>query len=1081
MKKKFTYLPVLAFTLAFGLAVASCGGGSGDSTSSDTSTSTSTGGSSSSSDEGEVIVVTLNEETLSLDRWQDGVLEATVTSDGEEIDAAVTWSSSDPAVATVADGTVVPAGEGTAVITATYEGVSDTCTVTVADSGQLPQLQLSESELELIVGGNAITVDAQVIYLRETMEDAVVTYEIADTAVATVGDDGTVTPVAYGETTLTVQAQWKDVAAEYLTETIDVVVKDDVSVTIGGDAEVQIYERAVTVDEQSFSNTITLESTVVSAGEELPDAAVTWTSSNPSVATVENGKVTGVSEGETEITVSYDSGNEVYQSLPVTVTVLFPVLDKTEEIAAFDVDSGAASAALDAAAVFGAESGKTVEEVYDTEEPETNIYGENGFVMSGLIVGEREMVVRNDEYGYIVPVNVATKIIRTEEDLRNMQTLGGMEPTPMNVDNVDLTYYPYGGYFILANNIVASGSAAISALSSGHNGYRSVARPEMGFTGTFDGRGYVLSGFTFEQGGLFGDISDGAVIKNLGISDARLNGTQAAALGYSIRNARVSDVYIEATNVGSSDPYGNAAIARQSGTSVLLERVVVISSIVTGNGESAAFISNPMDPVTATACYAVYMTADTVQAPSVLKPENMTAVTGLTYEQTEGYTFTGIDSEGSFDAAGRIPVFRNVSLVSASEIAIDGGESFELADYLLTDYYTAEVGTLPEGISYDAGTGTFSAIANVAECSFTFTVVSSLNANIKAEIAVAVHALSVTDVPVEFAAEVDMGGGEDLTLTLPEGVVYNAQSAVEIGETDVSRFAAYDAEANTVTVDNEALTQSGYVDVYVYVGDFRYSYDGILFITKVINTEEDLKAMQTLGGAEATVVRIDNSDVTFYPWSGYFVLGADIAASSSDAYGAKNCNHNGYRAINAAGLGFSGTFDGRGHTISGFTLSAGGLFGDIFGGTVKNVNFADITLTGGSASVFGYAVRGANISDVYIEVTNVGSSDPWANGAIARHAGAGVTLKNVIVVSAIMPGNGECGIFAGRAWDPFTVDNVYAVIVDGTTATAGNSPQNITGVTVMNEADATADKFTGFDDSLWDLSGNIPKLKVIGA
>ena len=37
-------------------------------------------------------------------------------------------------------------------------------------------------------------------------------------------------PLDYGETTLTVQAQWKDVAAEYLTETIDVVVKDDVSV-----------------------------------------------------------------------------------------------------------------------------------------------------------------------------------------------------------------------------------------------------------------------------------------------------------------------------------------------------------------------------------------------------------------------------------------------------------------------------------------------------------------------------------------------------------------------------------------------------------------------------------------------------------------------------------------------------------------------------------------------------------------------------------------------------------------------------------------------------------------------------------
>ncbi len=87
---------------------------------------------------------------------------------------------------------------------------------------------------------------------------------------------------------------------------------------------------------------------------------------------------------------------------------------------------------------------------------------------------------------------------------------------------------------------------------------------------------------------------------------------------------------------------------------------------------------------------------------------------------------------------------------------------------------------------------------------------------------------------------------------------------------------------------------------------------------------------------------------------GYYVLAADIDVGS-DAYmgppGQKMKNvicsgHADYR-VNATFLaktdvGFTGTFDGRGHTISNLTTWLGGVFGYINHGTIKNTAFNNV-------------------------------------------------------------------------------------------------------------------------------------------
>lgn len=78
----------------------------------------------------DVTEVTLDKAELSLVEGQEAELKATVKPD-DATDKTVTWTSSDAAVATVADGKVKAVKAGTATITATVGGKSATCVITV--------------------------------------------------------------------------------------------------------------------------------------------------------------------------------------------------------------------------------------------------------------------------------------------------------------------------------------------------------------------------------------------------------------------------------------------------------------------------------------------------------------------------------------------------------------------------------------------------------------------------------------------------------------------------------------------------------------------------------------------------------------------------------------------------------------------------------------------------------------------------------------------------------------------------------------------------------------------------------------
>lgn len=154
-------------------------------------------------------------ETLALEAGESETLTLEYTTEKETTEEklaqaagklALSWTSSDEAVATVAgDGTVTAVAPGQADITAATEDgtLTASCSVTVGvgvtgvEAPETLELQLGETE--------SAALDAKAA--PETATGVAFTYASSDEAVATVDEKGTVTAVGEGECTIAVKAE----------------------------------------------------------------------------------------------------------------------------------------------------------------------------------------------------------------------------------------------------------------------------------------------------------------------------------------------------------------------------------------------------------------------------------------------------------------------------------------------------------------------------------------------------------------------------------------------------------------------------------------------------------------------------------------------------------------------------------------------------------------------------------------------------------------------------------------------------------------------------------------------------------
>ena len=261
--------------------------------------------------------ITLNKTTMELTEGDDVVLTATVLPE-DATNKKVTWISSDETVATVKDGKVTALKPGTAKITVKTEdgGKTAECQVTVvAKVYPVTGVTLDRTSAEL-TEGDELVLAVTVSPANATNKN--VTWISSDETVATV-KDGKVTALKPGTVKITVKTEDGGKTAECQ---LTVVAK--------------VYPvTGVTLDKTSAELTegdeLVLAATIAPAN--ASNKNVTWTSSDETVATVKDGKVTALKPGTVRIIVKTSDGGKTAECQVTVVAKVYPVtgvtLDKT--------------------------------------------------------------------------------------------------------------------------------------------------------------------------------------------------------------------------------------------------------------------------------------------------------------------------------------------------------------------------------------------------------------------------------------------------------------------------------------------------------------------------------------------------------------------------------------------------------------------------------------------------------------------------------------------------------------------------------------------------------------------------------
>lgn len=219
----------------------------------------------------------------------------------------ISWSSEDVSICSISSSGVITAKAiGNTMITGsiTYKGstYSSSCNVIVGE----PKVTLSKTSLSMYVTDTQSIIASVVAVDGNSVQDASsdITWITSNSSVATVSSNGAVKAVGVGSATITAKYYFCGV---YYPATCKVTVtsKPDISLS---KSSLSLY----------IGDTSTLSATVTPSGQ-----TVSWSSSDTSVATVSNGKITAISNGTATITASFKYNGVTY-STKCSVTVVKP-------------------------------------------------------------------------------------------------------------------------------------------------------------------------------------------------------------------------------------------------------------------------------------------------------------------------------------------------------------------------------------------------------------------------------------------------------------------------------------------------------------------------------------------------------------------------------------------------------------------------------------------------------------------------------------------------------------------------------------------------------------------------------------
>ena len=255
-----------------------------------------------------VTTVEINYSSISLEEGNGQQLTAYIYPTNAT-NRSVTWSSTNSSVVSVSSsGYITAKSAGNARIKAVAKdgsGCYDYCNVTVtAKNVPVTSVSLSTNSITL-TEGQTYTLGVSVYPYNATNSNVI--WSTMDANVATVNSLGTITAVKEG--TATIKAQAKDGSGCYDTCTVT-VLPATVNVT-----SLELSPEAV---ELRLGESYQLQATILPA--DATNQAVSWTTSDPSVATVSPaGVVTAVGQGTATIQATSDDNSQYTDRCEVTV------------------------------------------------------------------------------------------------------------------------------------------------------------------------------------------------------------------------------------------------------------------------------------------------------------------------------------------------------------------------------------------------------------------------------------------------------------------------------------------------------------------------------------------------------------------------------------------------------------------------------------------------------------------------------------------------------------------------------------------------------------------------------------------
>jgi hypothetical protein len=235
---------------------------------------------------------------------------------------SITYTSSNTSVATVAGNTVTLVGAGSTTITASQAGNTNYAAAT-----SVTQTLTVNKVAQTISGVNSTATktygDAAYSLGATVGSGLTINYTTSNASVATIAANGTVTIVGAGSATLT--------ASQTGNGNYNAAADATQSLTVSKATPTLSFNSS---NSTTVNGTVTLNATSAAIGAVASTGAVTYTSSNTSVATISTSTLSAVASGTTTITAS-QAADSNYNS--TTATQIFTVTTGPTTLAAGDI------------------------------------------------------------------------------------------------------------------------------------------------------------------------------------------------------------------------------------------------------------------------------------------------------------------------------------------------------------------------------------------------------------------------------------------------------------------------------------------------------------------------------------------------------------------------------------------------------------------------------------------------------------------------------------------------------------------------------------------------------------------------